>query len=118
MIDSQHQEELAAFVVEMAIEIGCKPLNKNEVAELINFVLFDSQGKNGWACFKAGLITEREIVNLFLAHCTTRIRAKNKDIDMDESKLINQDLTNKIEKLFFGRKAKLLESDVRYDWEK
>lgn len=67
----------------IASALGAQRPTDAALAALFHHVLFEAQpaGKGGWECWQLGLITDRELINLVLAHLETLLERHGKARD-------------------------------------
>jgi len=116
-------KKLNACVRDLAHAMKMNALPESLFYHLINHVLYDEkydniEGKNGWLCLEKGLLTEREMRNLFMAHSATKIARFNKALEPGCNTYATPELCNSFEYALFGRCVKLVSIDVLDPWEK
>ncbi len=105
-------EKIVNCIDKMAEAMNMKTLPLDRCKALINHVLYDEQyddvkGKEGWACFQDGLITEREIRNLLMAHSATKISKFNKEDEPNSNEYAFTDLCQAFDAALLGKPADL-----------
>ena len=102
--------------------MNMQPLPDVKAKLLIGHILYDKNydgvsGKYGWSSLTNNLITERELRNLVVAHCATKISSFNNLYEPGYDTYLTKELCVGFEMALFGREAKLLEFDVLDPWE-
>jgi len=123
MSHSSNKEELKKCLDALSSAMNLKPMTEEVCFRVIDHVLHDSEyngvrGMNGWECHMRGIITERELRNLVMAHSATKISSFNGINEPSCNKYTSQSLCNAFEISLFGRLVKLNEIDVLDSWEK
>ncbi len=90
---------------------------------LLNHLLFGLsldgfEGKNAWTCLAKGVITERELRNLIMAHCATHLARANKSNEPSSNQYVTEMRCDSFDLALFGRKGVIGETDVRDPWER
>jgi hypothetical protein len=102
-------EDLFNCVKDQASAMNMKSLTQDKTVELIEYVLYkghdNANGKNAWSCYENGLITERELRNLLMAHAATQISHSNNLSEPGYNNYVAKELCQKYEKALFGRPA-------------
>jgi hypothetical protein len=116
------KELLNCFAI-MASAMHMNAMNHALGVEVVNHVLYNSKlsgldGKNAWESYLKGIITERELRNLVMAHAAAKISNYN-CIEQPDFEIFNsKSLCNAFEISLFGRLANLQEIDILDPWEK
>jgi len=114
---------LKQCMANMAFAMQFKPLTEEKSQLLLDHVLYDGlyndqQGKQGLEQLHRGMITERELRNLLMAHCATKISNENKCDEPGCDKYSSRELCREFELAIFGRPGKLYDMDVWDPWKK
>ncbi|WP_020409585.1 hypothetical protein [Hahella ganghwensis] len=106
----------------MAEAMKLDPLPYDKAFQLIEHVLYkgeysDLSGKEGWRCFEGGLVTEREMRNLLMAHSATKIAEFNGKDEPNSLAYSSKELCHLFEMTLFGKIVGPRSSDVIDPWE-
>ncbi len=104
----------------MAAAMKMRRLEKTVAHSLFKHLLYDFtlEGRKGcarWAAHLGGLITERELRNLLMAHCATQISAANRVSEPSSETYVSEDLERCFDVAIFGRRAILHRRDKECD---
>ena len=117
------KKELRNCIRLLAISMKFKPLPEERASQLIDHVLFKGEydgvkGKDGWICFSEGIITEREIRNLLLAHSASKIAGHNNKTEPNCTEYCTKELCQKFELALLSKIVVPTAFDVLDPWEK
>ena len=109
------REKLLSSLAQLAHAMECTPLAKNDAESLIDYVM--GREKNGWGGYLRGIITERELRNLIMAHGATTTARSNLIEEPNCDTYMSQELCLAFEIALFGRRGELHNIDYRDPWE-
>ncbi|OZG72616.1 hypothetical protein BTA51_13890 [Hahella sp. CCB-MM4] len=120
---SPDRVELKKCLDDLASAMNLEQMAEELSLSVIDHVLYDLElngirGKNGWECCAKGLITERELRNLTMAHAVSKISRSNGVKEPAFNTYASKHLCEAFERSLLGRPAILKESDVLDPWEK
>ena len=110
----------ACGMMASAMKLRC--LEKEAAQNLFTHLLYELpldgiKGRRAWAAFRKGLITERELRNLLMAHASTRISAFDMVDEPSYTLYGSEGLCAAFEKVLFGRRTKRHPIDPPDPWE-
>ena len=116
-------DELLKCIENMADAMNYSPLSRERAEQLIEHVLFEREyngveGKGSWDSFSSGLITEREVRNILMAHAATKIARENELSEPNMNDYNSPELCHSFEQGLFGKPVMPKECDVLDSWEK
>ena len=115
-------DKLLNSIFLMAEAMKFQPLSDERAKELISHVLYDKEydgidGKDNWKCFQHGLLTERELRNVFMAHTATKIARDDGRNEPNCNDYNSIDLCNGFELGLLGKITKPRKVDQLDPWE-
>lgn len=116
------KEKLIECITSMAEAMKFDPLPYDRALQLIEHVLYKGdynglKGKKGWLCFEDGIITEREMRNLLMAHSATKIARFNRKDEPSCLDYSSKELCHLFEMTLFGKVVIPKHCDVLDPWE-
>jgi AAA+ ATPase superfamily predicted ATPase len=105
------KQKLLSSLAQLAYAMECTPLAKNDAESLVDYVM--GRGKNGWSGYLRGIITERELRNLIMAHGATTTARSNSIEEPNCDTYMSQELCLEFEIALFGRRCELHDIDYR-----
>jgi hypothetical protein len=101
-------EQLKVCISSMAIAMKMESLPDERCDRLISHILYAKEydgieGKSGWECLCNKIITERELRDLLMAHCSIEISRFNKLEEVDYGAYASKALSDMFEVALFPR---------------